>query len=66
MQVDVCGCDDADVDLYLGDATDVHEAAVLQDTQNLGLHVEAHGADLVEEECASVGHFEETLLGGDG
>ena len=44
----------------------MHEAAVLQDAQDLGLHVHAHGADLVEEERAAVGDFEEAFLGGDG
>ena len=44
----------------------MHEAAVLQDAQDLGLHVHAHGADLVEEERAAVGDFEEAFFGGDG
>ncbi len=44
----------------------MHEAPVLQDAQNLGLRVHAHGGDLVEEERAAVGDFEEAFLGGDG
>ena len=45
---------------------EVHEAAILQHAQNLGLRVHAHGRDLVEEERAAVGHFEQALLGRDG
>ena len=66
LEVDVGGGDDADVDLDLLVAAHVHEAAVLEDAQDLGLHVHAHGADLVEEEGATVGYFEEAFLGGDG
>ncbi len=44
----------------------MHEAAVLQDAQDLGLHVHAHGADLVEEERAAVGDFEEAFFRCDG
>ena len=65
-QIDVGGGEDADVDLNLLDAAEVHEAAVLEDAQNLGLGVHAHGGDLVEEERAAVGHFKEAFLGGDG
>ena len=65
-QVDVSGGDDTDVDLDLGGSAEVHEAAILKDAQDLGLHVHRHGADLVEEERAAVGDFEEALLRGDG
>ena len=41
---------------------EVHEAAVLQHAQNLGLYVHAHGRDLVQEERAPVGHFKQTFL----
>ena len=44
----------------------MHEAAILQHAQDLGLRVRAHGGDFVEEERAAVGDFEEALLGGDG
>jgi hypothetical protein len=44
----------------------VHEAAILQDAQNLGLGVHAHGGDLVHEERAAVGYLEEAFFGGDG
>ena len=40
----------------------MHELAVLQYAQNLALRVHAHGADLVEEERAPVGNFEQPLL----
>ena len=70
LQVDVGRGDDADVDLDLLHAAEMHEAAVLQDAQDLRLHVHAHGADLVEEERAAVGDFEEAFLcrdrGGEG
>ena len=65
-QIDVGGGDDAHVHLDLLDAAEVHEAPVLQHAQNLGLRVHAHGGDLIQEERAAVGHFEEALLGGDG
>ncbi len=44
---------------------EVHEAAVLQHAQNLGLRVHAHGRDLVEKERAAVGNFKQALLGRD-
>ena len=44
----------------------MHEAAVLEDAEDLGLHVHAHGADLVEEEGSSVGDFKEAFFAGDG
>ena len=66
LQIDVGGGDDADVDLNFLYAAEVHEAAILQDAEDLGLHVHAHGADLIEEERAAVGDFEEAFLGGDG
>ncbi len=59
LQVDVGGGDDAHVHLDLLGSAEMHEAAVLQHAQDLGLHVHAHGADLVEEERAAVGDFEE-------
>ncbi len=66
LEVDVgCG-DDADVDLDFGGAAEMHEAAILQDAEDFGLHVHGHGANFVEEEGAAVGYFEEALLGVDG
>ena len=61
-QVDVGGGDDAHVHLNLLNAAQVHEAAVLQHAQDLGLRVHAHGGDLVQEERAAVGDFEEAFL----
>ena len=61
-KVDVGGGDDADVDLDLVDSAEVHEALVLEDAQDLGLGVQAHVADFVEEERAAVGDFEEPFL----
>ena len=40
----------------------MHELAVLQHAQNLALRVHAHGADLVEEKRAAIGHLEQALL----
>ena len=53
LQVDVGGGDDADVDLDFVGAAEMHEAAVLQHAQDLGLHIHAHGADFVEEQRAA-------------
>jgi hypothetical protein len=43
----------------------MHEAAVLQNAQNLRLGLETHGRDLVEEECALVGDLEQAFFRGD-
>jgi hypothetical protein len=64
-QIDVGGGEDAHIHLNLLDAAEVHEAAVLQHAQNLGLRVHAHGRNLVEKERAAVGHFEQAFLGRD-
>jgi hypothetical protein len=42
----------------------VHELAVLQHAQDLGLRLHAHGADLVEEEGAAIGDLEKAFLAG--
>ncbi len=66
LQVDVgCG-DDADVDLDLLHAAKVHEAAVLQDAEDLCLHIHAHCANLVEKKRAAIGDFEQAFLRRDG
>ena len=44
-------------------AAQVHELAVLQDAQDLGLRLHAHGADFIEEERAAIGDFEQAFLG---
>ena len=64
-QIDVGGGEDAHIHLNFLDASEVHEAAVLQHAQNLGLRVHAHGRDLVKKERAAVGHFKQALLGRD-
>ena len=46
-------------------AAEVHELAVLQDTQQFRLRVKAHGADFVEEQRATVGHFEQAFFRSD-
>ena len=47
-------------------AAQVHELAVLEHAQDLGLRLQAHGADFVEEDGAAVGDFEQALLRRDG
>ncbi len=64
-QVHVGGGDDAHVHLNLLDAAQMHEAPVLQNAQDLGLRVHAHGGDFIEKERAAVGDFKEALLRGD-
>ena len=64
-EVDVGGGDDADVDLNLLIAADGHEAALLEDAEDLGLGIHAHVADFVEEEGAAIGDFKEALFGCD-
>ena len=61
-QVDVGRSDDPHIHLDLLRPAQVHEAPVLQDAKNLRLHVRPHRPDLVEEEGAAVGHFEQALL----
>ena len=46
-QIDVGGGDDAHIHLHLLHAAQVHELAVLQDAQNLGLRLQVHGADFI-------------------
>src|SRR5689334_18056510 len=66
FQVHVGSSNDADVDLDFLHSTQMHELAVLEHAQDLGLRIESHGADLIQEERAFVGNFEQALFGGDG
>src|SRR5579863_2923283 len=61
-EIDVGSGQDAHVHLDLLDTAQMHEAFVLQNPQDFGLRVQAHGGDLIEEERAAVGNFEEALL----
>ncbi|ALC15448.1 hypothetical protein DSOUD_0660 [Desulfuromonas soudanensis] len=54
--------DDPHVDLDVLGAADAAEGALLEDSQELGLHAEVHVADLVEEDGPAVGGLEETLF----
>ncbi len=63
-QIDVGGRQDAHVHLDLVHPAQVHEAPVLQHAQDLGLRIHSHGADLVQEQGAEVGHLKKALLGG--
>ena len=58
-----CG-DDAHVRLLLHGRSDRREASLLEDTQQLGLHVERRLANLVEEQRSSLRCAEETLAVG--
>ena len=66
LQISIGSSNDADINLNLLHAAEVHEAAVLEDAQDLGLHVHVHGADFIEEESAAVRYFKEALLRADG
>ena len=60
------GADDPHID---GDGfvgPDGYDHAVLEDTQQLGLHVQGHVANLFEEERSLIGDFEQTLAVGVG
>ena len=54
--------DDSDVDVDGVRCSDGEEALFVECAQNLGLRLEAHVADFVEEERAAVGAFEGTAL----
>ncbi len=60
-EVNVGGGNDAHVDLDFLHAAQVHKLAVLQNAQDLGLRVHAHGADFVEEKRAAIGNFKQAL-----
>ena len=58
LEVLVGRCDDADVHPDGAVAADALELALLQHAQDLGLRLEAHVADLVEQEGPAVGDLE--------
>src|SRR5262249_12276795 len=62
LQIDIGSSDDADIYLNFLHAAQVHELAVLQYAQNLGLGVETHRSDFVEKERAFVCDFEQAFL----
>ena len=66
LQVVVGGRQDAHVHAHRFGGAQGDEFLLLDDAQQLGLHVRRNGADLVEEDGAMVGHFEIALLGVDG
>src|SRR5690606_3422920 len=61
-EVAVGGGDDADIDLEAARRADAGEAPLLEDAQELGLHVQRHLADLIEEKRAALGRLEEARL----
>ena len=63
LQVDVGRGNDADVNLDRLHAAEAHELALLHHAQQLGLRLDRHVADLVEEDAALVGEIEHALLG---
>ncbi|MNN34230.1 hypothetical protein D3C81_1480260 [compost metagenome] len=56
------GAEDPHIDLHLTVATDPAKAAVVEKTQELGLQVRRHFADLVEEHRTLVGQFHQPRL----
>src|SRR5882724_8239001 len=65
-QLAVGGGDEADVDGAVLDVAEAAEAFLFEHLQEAGLDLRVHVADLVEEDRAEVGHFEQPLLGRDG
>src|ERR1019366_4613147 len=66
LEIDVSGGDNAHVHLYLAHSAQVHELAVLQHAQDLGLRLQVHGANLIKEQRPAIGHLEQAFLAGDG
>src|SRR5690606_20637955 len=59
LQVAVGGGDETHVDGSRTRRADAHDAALLQDPQQLGLRFQRHFADLVEKYRAATGRFEQ-------
>jgi hypothetical protein len=57
-QVDIGGGDDADIDVLHLVAADALEAAILDDAQDLLLHRQRGGGDLVEKQRSAIGDLE--------
>ena len=66
FQIFVRGGNDPHVYINIGIPADTGYLLFLQSSQHFGLGVEAHVADLVEEERSPVGEFELTFLLLDG
>ena len=62
MEIAMRGSDDADVDLACGEGTDGKDFLVLDGAEKLRLRWDGHITNLVEEEGASVGEFEQANL----
>ena len=60
-QVTVCSRYDADIHLDGAGIADLDELAGFKDTEQLGLQVEAHFSDLIEEDRTVVGLFKKTF-----
>src|SRR6266704_1333425 len=58
VEVGVGGGDHADVDAAGAGGADALELAGFEDAQQLGLEIDRHVGDLVEEEAAAVGQLE--------
>ena len=61
-QIHVCSRDDTNINLNFIHSAQVHEPAVLQHPQNLGLRFQPHRSDFVEEQRSAMGDLEESLL----
>ena len=64
LQVAMGGADDADIDFKRLVVADAADLAAFEHAQQLGLHGLGQFADLVEEQRAAVGDFEQTRRGG--
>ena len=66
LQILVGGGDDSQIDGDITGAAQPAERLMLQHPQQLGLQRRAHLADLIQEERALVGFFQQAFLGGLG
>src|SRR5712692_10057323 len=62
VEVDVRGADQAEIDVHDPVAADRPVLALLQDTQQLGLEIRRHLADLVQQQRAALRHLEQDFL----
>src|SRR5580698_8348730 len=61
-QIAIGRADDSHVDVPRPEAAHPRDLAILEDSQELGLHGQGELGDLVEEQASAVGNLEETRL----
>src|SRR5437899_10491490 len=66
LDIGVGSGDDTDIHLNFVHAAKVHEFSVLEHAENLALRVQAHGANLVQEQGSAIGDFKQAFLGRNG